>query len=208
LANIGITIGVGFVGFLLLAFVGLVWANYMRGKYLKETKGKIKGVFISEGATQPTDLILELEPNGMEVKAPFGHHLGTYIVSRSAMRQTMYPEKPFLGLWFVQVPIDTQWWGVGNPEPMYSFKSKSVATADQIFQSRDSSFMFALREAKKELDAERKDLMKQMKGKLNAQYVYIGLVLIIVLAGAAAYLSFTDHSLMVKIAEGVGVAAK
>jgi hypothetical protein len=191
LLQFGIYAGVLFVGLLLLGFVGLVWANYMRQKYLREIKGKMKGVFFAEGISVPIEEIVNVLPNGMEVQAPFSHHIGTYYINRQAIWNTMYPSKPFLGMWFIQVPISTHWWGVDNPEPWTRYRHTAVATPDRIFNSGDTNFMFALRQAKAELDTERKEITKLLKSKLNPTYIYGGLVVILIAVVAIGIMVFS-----------------
>lgn len=208
MANLAITISVLIGGLILLGFVGLAWAFWMRQRYGKEVKGKIKAIFTSEGASEPDELILPLKPGGTEVDAPRGHQIGTYYVNRGAMRNTPYPAKPFLGLWFVQVPISTQWWAVGNPEPITGHRIPPVATSEQIFQSNDTNYMFALRQAKAEIDAQRMELAKSLKDRVKASYVYIGLGAIILGILVVGYLVYNDHNTIQKLAQTIGVAAK
>lgn len=203
--NGAITWGIG-IGGLVLCYLGIiVWGFFiMRPRYLREIKGKMKGIFFSEGNNMPDEQILEVLPSGMEVQAPKGHHIGTYYINRQCMWETMYPSKPFLGMWFTQVPIATHWWAVDNPEPMSRHKVKEVATPQQIFASGDSTFMFALRQAKAELEQERKEILKLTKNKLNPMYIYIGLAACAVLAGGALFMAYNVYTRVPDILQAVG----
>jgi hypothetical protein len=172
-ARFGLEAGVLIVGLMFFFFIGLMWALWKRSKYTEETKSHIKGIFFSEGASEPEVQILAIGANGAEVQAPHSHRVGTYFLNRKAMSNTAYPEKPFMGLWFIQVPILTQWWDRDNPEPLTSYKHAPVATAENIFSSNDTNYMFALRQAKNELEAGRRELLKAQANKLSANAVYL-----------------------------------
>jgi hypothetical protein len=195
-----ITWSIGIVGLFMFAFVIVVVGLMRRKHYLEETKEKIKAVFLGK-SNKPDTQVLPIEPSGIEIKAPKGHTVGTYFISKEAQWQTDYPEKPFAGLYWLQVPIATSYYGVDNPEPMTPNKHNDVATASQIFNSGDNTFSFAARQAKAELDKERN---KVEKNKLNPMYVYVGLVLIVALSAAALFISNGHGTLLQQILEAVG----
>ena len=197
--------GIGLVGFMFFGSITLAWAMWKRSRYNKETLNHIKGVYFSEGAAEPEVLILAVGADGSEVTAPHGHRIGTYFLNRKAMFDTMYPEKPFMGLWFIQVPIKTQWWDRDNPEPLTSYKHEPVATPESIFAASDTNYMFALRQAKNELEAGRKELLKAQANKLNANAVYLLLgINTLGLIGVAIFL-MKYGSTLTKIAGSIGV---
>lgn len=188
------------VGILAFSFFLLVVGLWKRHQWLIETKGKVKVMILGE-TIRPEILILPLEPGGIEVKAPKGHTVGSYIISKEAQFDTDYPEKPFAGLYFLQVPIKTLIYGVDNPEPLSPYQHKEVGTASQIFASGDSTFYFAARQAKQELERER---VKLEKGKLNATYLYIALVLLIAIGAGNIFMSNSHTSILQAIAQAVG----
>ncbi len=204
MSNPAITWSIGIGGFIIVAFISVIIGLYKRHQYMEDTKGKIKAVFLPE-SSKPVKMILPIEPTGLEVKAPKGHHIGTYYFSKETTWQDDYPEKPFLGLYFLQVPISCVTWGVDNPEPLTPYKHTEVATAGQIFASGDMTYMFALRQAKLELEAERR---RADKNKINPMLVYIALGLIVLIAGVNVFMTNSNSSLIKDIAQAVGVAVK
>lgn len=204
MSQAAITWGIGIGGFLIVFVVGVIMALYQRHKYMEDTKGNIKAVFLPE-SSKPIKMILPIEPTGLEIKAPKGHHIGTYYFSKETTWQDDYPDKPFLGLYFLQVPISCVTWGVDNPEPLTPYKHNEVATAGQIFASGDMTYMFALRQAKLELEAERR---RADKNRINPMLVYVALVLIIVVVGINVFMTNSNSSLLKDIAHAVGVTVK
>ncbi len=204
MVNLGITVGVLFVGLLMLAVFGFWWVSWQRNKHYREAENHIKGIFFAPGISQPIEVILEVEASGVEVKAPKGHHIGVYFINRESKYDTMYPSNPPLGIKAVQVPIGTQWWGLDNPEPLCAHEHKQIATASRIFASGDNSFMFMFRQAKMELDKERQELAKLLKSKLNASYVYIGGIIMLLMIAGLAFGLFQVIGQLAEIAKAVG----
>lgn len=204
-AQFALEAGVGLIGFMFFGFIALAWAMWKRSRYIRETQNHIKCVYFSEGAAEPESIILPVGADGTEVQAPHGHRVGTYFLNRKAMFDTPYPEKPFMGLWFIQVPIKTQWWDRDNPEPLTSYKHEPVATPEAIFHSGDTNYMFALRQAKNELEAGRRELLKAQANKLNSNAVYLLLgINTLGLIGVFVFL-MKYGSTLTKIAGSLGV---
>ncbi len=200
-----------FGGFVIATPIFLGWVLYKRQQYAVYVRGdakhppKIKGLFFSEGAPEPIEKVCDVLPSGCEIQAPEGHHVGVYYFDSQTTKNTRYPSNPFGGLAILQVPIKTAWWGVDNPEPMYPHKHRLIGTAEQIFHSVDSSFMFALRSAKEELESQRKELLKMYKNRLEPNVVYIlfGVVIIGVIAvGVIGYQASQNASEALKMLGG------
>jgi hypothetical protein len=208
LVNFLITTGVLIVGLMFLGFFGFIWAIWKRNKNAKLTEGHIKGIFFAPGINKPIEEILTVESSGLEVKAPMGHHIGLYYLNRQAMYNTMYPSIPPLGITFTQVPIQTQWWGLDNPEPLCAHEHSQVATASRIFASGDSALLFMFRQAKAELDKERQEFTKLVKTKLNPTAIYVGLFIIVAGVAVNSFILFSLMSLVKDVATAVGVVVK
>lgn len=168
------------VGVLITLFIfAVIFTFIKRSQYTKDVKGKIKCVFLPETGTTYSRVV-DVKLTGHEVAAPKDHHLPRYYFNKENTWYTPYPDNPFLGLTFIQVPISTAYYFEDNPEPITSQATKEphVATSSMIFASIDSAFALVVNELDAELQKTKKALLDALSHKLSKPLVY-GLLLII-----------------------------
>jgi hypothetical protein len=181
---LGILLTVIIIGVIIFMFV-------KHGQYMKEVQGKIKCVFFPEtGSTYSK--VVDVDLSGHAIDAPKGHHLPRYFFNKENTWNTRYPENPFFGLTFLQVPIATVWYYEDNPEPITSHPETPVATSSMIFASIDRAFALVVHELDAELQKTKKALLDALSAKLSKVVVYGLLFVILVMSGINLYIGFTN----------------
>jgi len=115
-------------------------------------------------------------------------------------RWAKWPEKPFLGMGSLQRTLRLESWEEDNPEPMRPYYGTITAeglfvghlhaTASEVTSLKNEAEAAGLVGQIEEARARQEITERALANQPNKTYVYIGLVIAIVAAGVAAFMSF------------------
>jgi hypothetical protein len=171
----------GLVGIFLLFCVAMVgFAFYKHNQYMKFAKSKIK-VKILPVARAEYSIIVDkgFSSNVLAVPTNDQNTLPRYFYDKENLWASPYPEKPFLGLGFLQVQIDTLYVRENNPDPITCNPLTPLLTANSMYAAIEEEMELLIKKVSTTIASLEKKLLEALTTKLNKYVVYFFLVLII-----------------------------
>ncbi len=191
---------VGALFFCILIFI----IRWKHERDLKPTKkypqGRLVSEFWHEKGTRHR-VLCEISENGQSIIPPSkgDHTVANYFFTKSAVGRTKYPLAAILP--FTQIDADIASWQLNNPnaiDPLRKNDLYDAETAGLVGDKRALSTALAVNE-------EMEDQLKaQLKGKLNATYVYVGLVACILASTVGAVFAYRAYQAFIAATTGKG----
>jgi hypothetical protein len=151
-------------------------------------------------------VLLPVEANGMEVRAPVGHKCPRYFFNKQATNTTKYPMDSFFRTLGISVDAPIVSWPLNCPEPISPYNMKDpIVNSEMLGNLQNDEFLGMGMVATRELAASEEELRKANRDRIPKGHFYMicGVAAFFGLVAAGA--SVMAYMTITKLAQGWGL---